>query len=431
MKIKLYTVVKIWLYFLLFINLGFTKISPNFFGIIGFEYGIKWINTVSSLCLLLLIALFSNNIYSKTVFEKCRILLLLLITFLVIHVTNSITRYGNTAFDAISAMQEYVWILLAFPMMYVMLYEYYKGCKNKFINFVCLLTTISCAFRGIIAIVHAFTGITIWEALANEYIIPNSMRNGLLRVNPSSLGICIIVFLITIYLGTRSVHKKYLFLCCILINVLFQFFVNMSRIDEIIYIILIVLAFYWQKSKRKSVIWRVIIIFAGLILLSSSVFWDFVDSFNSANVETGGSTIARLATIEYHMTNLLNHPITGWGALDLGNSVQMNLLRGPSGRYYLEDVGMLAIIFNYGFIGLILFVGIFGMIVYRCKHLARTASLQNNISELYFARGIVIFLLVFSVAHNIFGSMYAFSLPLIFASVSYRYAVIKEEIKSR
>ena len=431
MKIKLYTILKWWLYLLLFINLGFTKLNPQMFGILGYDYGIKWINTISSICLLSLVAFISKQNYSRIAFEKCRIILFLLFAFLAVHITISVYRYGNTLINAFLAMQEYVWLLLAFPMMYVMIYDYLQGHKDKFIYIVCLYTTVSCALRGIIAIVHAITGITIWESLANEYIIPNSMRNGLLRINPSSLGICIIVFLIAAYLDKPSIRKKFIFLIAIVINVLFQFFANMSRIDELIYVILIALAFYWQKNQRKEAIWRTIIVLVGIMLISSNLFWNFVDSFNGTNVETGGSTIARFATIDYHWNNLLRHPITGWGALDLGNSVQMNLLRGSTGRYYLEDIGMLAIVFNYGLIGLLLFISIVAIIIFRCRLIAHEAIRKNNVSELYFARAIVVYLLMFSVAHNVFGSMYAFSLPFVFASVSYKYIVLKMRLENR
>lgn len=198
----------------------------------------------------------------------------------------------------------------------------------------------------IIFFLYTFAGINILKL--NDSSTDN-FRNGTIRFAigsiVSNIGVVISI--------TRIMQKKNkkLDVCNVIFVLLNIWLVDKSRTALLYIVMMILIALLIGEKVGKF--WKVIISFAiAVCVVGVFVSFDTVSNEISAYFNADAGIMMRFNTIEFYMNQFKEHPILGMGLLSSSKDVAgWQLLYGPAGYFYRDDVGIVGLLNKFGICG--------------------------------------------------------------------------------
>lgn len=340
MNIKLYRLYEYFLYIIVFLNLEFLNIFNNLN------------SAVANVTVILSVVLFIIYIFNfkegsvKLVygFIFCGLLLLFLIFQLFRH-TNASFFLDYNIKNRVGLIKYYSYILLMFPI-----YETLNKRGNIFIRNIYILGMIALVLRIFVWTLYNKTGIDIMPGLfsmmgyswshGSDVRLPGTFLDGFLltyslskiheklakkesKIYPYIIGLIISLFYIYYVFNSRSQ-----ILCCLLVIVLSLVFVNNKILSTLAKILLVILCCF-------------------LIIKISS----HTDLFKWGLNYYDPGTQVRITGFDFYHDNWINYKFLGFGIAPDGNMFHTWY---NSWIYYLSDLGIVNILFQFGYIGLLL-----------------------------------------------------------------------------
>lgn len=264
----------------------------------------------------------------------------------------SIFKYKNqTVIDTIGISFRFLWVLWSFPILYYMNKK--KNGRNKFLdtlNIISFIWLIVIAFQ---AMSFLLTGMLLFDFL--EYFSGISMlRSGRIRIGLESLGNFFLLYnTLQLIDGCNSKYKTIFYRVYCVIGWILLFFVQQTRAFTIICIFcLFIICIYNNNLDKKRLLFINLLFLSIILLVYNGVIEHFFNGF-SITGEHANSTVSRLEGMQYYWKSFLENPIWAQGFPHI--SYYFSIIRGPYGKYYLDDIG---------FFGTIAQLGIFIIIVY-------------------------------------------------------------------
>lgn len=340
MNIKLYRLYEYFLYIIVFLNLEFLNIFNNLNSAVA--------NVTVILSVVLFIIYIFNfkegNVKLVYGFIFCGLLLLFLIFQLFRH-TNASFFLDYNIENRVGLIKYYSYILLMFPI-----YETLNKRGNIFIRNIYILGMIALVLRIFVWTLYNKTGIDIMPGLfsmmgyswshGSDVRLPGTFLDGFLltyslskiheklakkesKIYPYIIGLIISLFYIYYVFNSRSQ-----ILCCLLVIVLSLVFVNNKILSTLAKILLVILCCF-------------------LIIKISS----HTDLFKWGLNYYDPGTQVRIIGFDFYHDNWINYKFLGFGIAPDGNMFHTWY---NSWIYYLSDLGIVNILFQFGYIGLLL-----------------------------------------------------------------------------
>lgn len=410
MTIKKGTLIEYGLILLIIVNLGFLKILDiDFIATIG----VKFTCIFSILFFILCKFLQSNesrvhnkyykyiNIYTFIVF--------VIIMFESIYTSN---KYNSNFKELTNASIKFSCILVTYLIMYIL---EHKNNISKVLRIVKNFTLLALLLRFITWISYVKYQKLICPNLLYEYG-EGWTRNGVNRITDTCLGGILGTIIFYEIISTKNRVKKLINIILLVMILLYDWFIYNSRAQILILIITIFFMYICKKrrSAKQLLTWIIII---GLIIYiySLPITQNFIDSFSTSSILYGGSTQARINSIEYYLELFKKNIFFGIGLLDTSNPYFKSIVSGFYGTAYYEDLGLLGFVFNLGICGLTIFLLMYVRFIF-----ITIKSFKSNNKYYILLLGITVYIGVASImSANVFDTQRIFLVPVCFGVFEY------------
>lgn len=413
MKVKYSDILKWTIELLIIMKLGFVKLLGSWIPMFASPYD-TYPECVLYLTLTILSVLFTIAVYGKKVNSYLNIELLLALVALLGGIVNALNWNNLELMAAISSAMPYFYLLLSYPV-YILLK---KGCWNfeKFLDFILFWGTIANILKMLNCASWFFTGNVIWANLISN---ANWILNNSIRINPPFASLLIIpISYYKMSIELKNGHKiKYLF--PIIISIAYSTFVHQARSVLLYQVITLVAMFVAEHvtSRKKIVRWFFVLV-AAVLIINTSSFDTFVNSFSPDNSVSGGSTVARFSAIFKFANMYAKHPFWGIGFLE---EAEKNVGMIGAGLGHLDDIGVLGSFFTLGIPFLLLAVFLLG----RSFYLAYKVKIYHTGYALLLI-GMSVILVTTGINISWFNEIYAFAMPLYLGILEYVNYYIKK-----
>jgi hypothetical protein len=316
----------------------------------------------------------------------------------------SVTEYGYSAYELFYALRQYIWILLAIPL--VLMFKR-KGDFNKVLNTIINITLFSLIIRAVTWFVYTFAGITLFDNVLYEYGISWG-RNGTARIDATPLIGIVIVGLYYFYTKTRK--KVYLFK--LLMVFLYLIIVTQTRTLLISGLACCAIMFFLKRRKTNvRFIIQLAVLIVGAIAISLGAFDSLLNYLDLSSGVTGLGY--RYYEFDYFLSLLEDGKWKfGLGILTSINSVSNNLLSGNLGtKMYLDDLGFLESFVQFGAFSILMY-GLLYIYMYKVMRKCFKAQMDDYAILII---GLLAYIFIVSVPLNLFGIQRSFSIPIILA----------------
>lgn len=322
-------------------------------------------------------------------------------------------QYGYSIMSMAKIVAPYLYILMAFPLIYVFIRD---GNCFKFLKWVSLLEFGMLLIRFTSWFLYNHVNITIFPRLLFRY--GEWVRDGFQRVESGGLyGVTLTV--LAIYALKRKKAKRYFLF--VVLTFLFLPVVTKARFQTAVAAGTGFVIYYFIEAelKYRKFIKNMIIISAGVILSFIGGIPEKIIALVSINGKYGSSTSVRLDGIKYFLTMLMDkRAVLGFGILGEADSypqVYQLLLRNEGSMYYIDDMGIFGTIVQYGILSLVIYGGLFYLIIKICLKCHK----QKNYVYLPLLMGLTVYLVVSSVFLSVFDVQRLYDLPFYIAIFSY------------
>lgn len=171
------------------------------------------------------------------------------------------------------------------------------------------------------------------------------------------VSIGMIITLAEILNKKNSMKKRKKYVAFLLIEFIYMIDIVATR-SLLMY--LTISLFFMILLYNKQLIKRIMIIlgaiFISFILINTTIFKSFISISNDATEQW--SNKIRVMAIEFYLEQIKEKPIFGTGLIkEKKENVELfYYLRGPLGKYYKEDIGIIGFVNTYGIVGLICYL---------------------------------------------------------------------------
>lgn len=374
--------------------------------------------------------LFSKSTYirkNSLVNSFAGILTLYIIFFIIVQTIYAYVKYGKPILNSLIALRNYINVLLVFPVIYVhnVAYKDKKDdCCGKGFDKIIVITVIALILRMLISFYYFLTGTIIWENIAREYAAENWIRNGVLRINPTAFGV--VLPLMSLYMiDYKKKNRKYIYISAFIISCIFTLCISQTRIDMMAILVSVIFFFFanGKLDKKKFLCSMLFFIIIGYVLYFTDIPKEFFNTFSTKG-EYGMSTLNRINEIDYYGKLFKEHPFLGLGPLNASDTSLTGLLRGRSRIYYLEDLGALGAVFNYGISGVVIFLALFGRLFYIILKLKNVKKVRASRLKA-FVVSYIAYLIIFSIGHDMLYIMYSWAVPFLHGAIESEYYQIR------
>ena len=388
-----YTSIYEWgIYLIIFLNLGFLNIFS------GFSKNIVFLTAIIAVVLVLIY--FTQGEKNRNILDlilKINIFCIILIYFLNILKFLSSNNFSSSVGTAIAGESGWLLLLISFPFAVVLS----RGNSNFLRNI---------AYLGLAILVLKFI---VWF-LYNYFSIllaPGYFRLGLgwqravgskmlTRMDGTFLDPFTFFYFYFKFKNSNVLKEKVISALVLCFILGYEYFVYQSR-STILYLIMAVIIgelFLLLKSENKiqSLILFFLVILILFIIFKDQIF-SFVSTFDPTNTQNSysSSSMARIYEINY-FKNLWQ---SGNSWLGFGLINDQTFIGGMT--FYLSDIGILAYLFEYGYIGFFIFV--FPLI------LGFICIIVKKINKFNLIDSILIMLLIYLVISQVNLNMYWFN----------------------
>lgn len=260
---------------------------------------------------------------------------------------------------------------------------------------------------------YNFKGMTVFSGLLFQYS-EGWTRNGFMRMDTGALfGI---VLCVTLYYC--FVKKQLLYWLVLAFLYIYLIFVTQYRFQLIVTIVLTAYGYYCSTdSNRKK---NVKLMAISFIIIAFVLFGglDYILNLFSLNGMDGGSTAARLLTIDHYWSLIKEkNAILGVGFLSAYTNKAFSILRrSDTDRFWLEDLGILGGIFTFGILSLLLYGKLFFDSMKRTFASHRIRKIEGGDDCL--KKCVVVYMILSCILLNIFDAQRMWCMPF-YLSVIY------------
>ena len=320
-------------------------------------------------------------------------------------------QLGTAWDDTLAMIWPYLYLIIAIPL--INLFSAGKWKPQKAAKFLVIVTSIDTLAKAFMSFYESKTGIMLWPNLVNGEM---GYRKGLYRINPSALSILVIPLSFWLISKAKSKREKLTYVITIVIDIFYAYIIWQAR-SALLYktIIIIMLIFLHQTNDKKKVVIAFIMMIGAVILINSSVFNSFVDSFSETNKMYGNSTVARVNAYAYYGAMYLKEPFWGVGCLTTSE-------RYALGGGMLEDTGFFYGLVQFGIPMILFYIYIFLRGIYVSIKVKR-----RNIADSLLCLSMTLLFIMFGVNMDPFYA-FALALPFYVSFVEYvRWDIVKED----
>lgn len=421
MQIKVSTIIRYYIMFLIVMNVSLTKIAYRYLGWFASTYHIIMLSGISAVALCLYCVL-NRNVRRKLIPYSRYLKKICMLTTIVIFIELITTwaRYGISVRNFSYTFYTYMFIYLVYPLAYLLVINDINF--SKMIKTIVVYTVLSLILRWVIANVYNSTGTVLIPSIPTECASDGWSRNGNMRINPPCFIVLLVPLCMYYYYCTNKKLNRLYSIVGIAIAFLYTLYVHQAR-SFLVYLSASVLIGYLVKKREISR--KLVAIIAEIFVLTLVLNTQYVNSlFASFSSESNlaSSTTTRLISLEYYLSIFRNHPLTGLGALWKGFDGSLSIIQGPFGYACLEDLGLLGGVFRFGILGALLY---FSIIIRMINRLKFSLKMRNILHEDWFMLLFCCFCsyMLFGINIDWFYQLIAFSLP--FAIVIFEYPEIK------
>ena len=400
MKIKISTIEKTSIVFFLLMQLSYFKLFGNVLNWFAYSFNPKPLQIFYFVMVLTLALLGIRHLKHTS-----RVFWLEIVCCIFPTTVNIFIEVNNGAdlSDLMGFILPFWYVLLAVPVLRLLQSGQWEF--DKMIKTLIILIIGSLCIRMVIVFYYSISGITLFPNIAMEGAVENWVRNGRLRVNPSSLSILLIP--LSYYWILQHPKKRLLGIVGIIVGLLYPGYATQARSMMLYGIVTVGAMYLFQNVSEKMKLFRyfaIIIIF--VIVVNTKQFNTFFDSFSATNAETGLSTSVRLAAIAYYGGMFLKNPM--WG-----NGFTRTVYSGNMVIGHITDIGIIGVLFQVGIL-----IGVFYLVLI-IGGLAQIHKKQNdnNIQLLIFGCSVAILLSEINI--DCFIGLFALSIPFIIAITEY------------
>lgn len=266
-------------------------------------------------------------------------------------------------------------------------------------------------------IVYAYYGIHIVKNFLPDWFT----RNGFVRMR--FISICYLLIPYNFYRIISIKEKKYISIYIItFIALIMQLIIEGTRAYTIIILFSIIGIFLSDTTRNIKNKVIVICIMMGIILatINTTQFKNFIFSFSlSSNNRYIYSSINRVNEVVYYMEIFFRNPILALGNVPYSGDYNV-LIKGPEGKFYLEDVGFFGLLAKAGISACLFYF----TLVFRQMYILLNLGRKNKYFSLLI--GFFVFTILSSATLIITDSQRIFLLPVIIAVFEFLFIKSKE-----
>lgn len=265
-------------------------------------------------------------------------------------------------------------LVLIFP-----LYEVFCAKGTIFFSRICRIGIITLLIKTIVWFFYNFFDINIGFTVigGDSNWIRYSLGRSLCRMTGTALDGFIFSYLVTELFFIDDLNRKIKNICEIIFLYLFSVFVTQSRAQIIYYTFVLVIGLFYyatHAANRLIAILSSALLVTCLIIIFREGILNFVNSF-SVTSSMGDSTQIRLLEYSY-FSNLWQKTSPLWGFGMINEPIIVNGI-----GYWLSDLGIADILYQFGYIGLI--IGIIPFI-YGLGKVVKIFNLESTKENLFF-----------------------------------------------
>lgn len=334
-RLSIQDVYRYFLYVIFFLNLSFFNILSDLTH--GFQY----------LSVYLTFFLFVIYLLQKRASKATRFTSVIVILFLFMVLFNLFRRgipiNGILPFsEKFFYLRNFTYILLAFPISEVL------KSKNKsdFLRLIFVLGISAIIFRSVVWFSYNYANLNIAPGIIQERGV-NWTRYGAVRLQALFLDGYVLAYVLCKLLLSASKHKLSYSLF-LLITLFYEGVIYASRSQLIGFCAMFIIIYLFRtKNVRNKVLSLFTLILISLGITLSPYYNEFLDSFSVTNSDYGAGTMVRIVGRKYYQEIWRQVKILGFGQTSDGNIFS-------GWKYYLSDLGIIRILYQFGIIGFII-----------------------------------------------------------------------------
>ena len=320
--------------------------------------------------------------------------------------------YKYTFREIIIALDPFLYIIFAVPLIYLFYYE--QGFEALFKKII-FLELIMLMIKSMAWYSYNFIDIDIFHNILFQYGI--WQRDGFQRIDTGLFfGISTVIL---VYKAAKcNIKDRVIYLTILALLFAYLLFVTRARYQIITFIITVAVEMYYLLKPRSKVFYWLLILGLILIAMIGGHFFDVVLSFSTKNINYGKSTMSRLLTIGHYWQYIVDRKaVFGLGMLN-SNNIQayaiMERAESVAKFYHLTDIGILGGFVRFG----ILAIWIYGIFYYELINVCYKYK-KRKYKDMPVLAGIAVWLILWGVSNNFLDSSRAFEFPFYLAIISY------------
>lgn len=334
-KLSIHDIYRYFLYLIFFMNLLFFNIVSDL------TYTIQ--NFLVYLTFLLMgMYLLQRRISKLTIFTSITVLLFFLLIMFNLY-RQGLPVNGFLSFNSkIYLLRNFSFILLVFPISEILKPKY----SLNFLKVVFVFGILAILFRTFIWMSYNYAGLNIAPGIIEERGV-NWTRYGAVRLQALFLDGYVLAYLLCKLLISDS-KNKVSYSLLLLITLFYEGVIYASR-SQLIGFSIMFIAIYLLKNKNllNKLLSFLSLSLASFAILLSPYYEKFIDSFSVSNSDYGAGTMVRIVGRRYYQEIWNQNKLLGFGPISDGNIF-------AGWKYYLSDLGIIRMLYQFGIIGFII-----------------------------------------------------------------------------
>ena len=334
-KLSIQDIYRYLLYLIFLLNLSFFNIFSDL------TYTTQNISVYLTF-LLMGIYLLQRRISKLKIFTSVTVLLFFLLIMFNLY-RQGIPVNGFLSFNSkIYLLRNFSFILLVFPISEILKSKY----SLNFLKVVFVFGILTILFRSFIWLSYNYAGLNIASGIIEERGA-NWTRYGAVRLQALFLDGYVLAYLLCKLLISDS-KNKVSYSLLLLITLFYEGVIYASR-SQLIGFSIMFMAIYLLKNKNllKKLFSFVSLSLASFAILLSPYYDRFIDSFSVSNSDYGAGTMVRIVGRRYYQELWNQNKLLGFGPTTDGNIF-------AGWKYYLSDLGIIRMLYQFGIIGFII-----------------------------------------------------------------------------
>lgn len=243
----------------------------------------------------------------------------------------------------------YLYYLIPFSAYGIIFIFHHNRSLVPFLSLVSKFVLVMLALRMLSWALYNYQGISIFPRILFQY--EEWVRNDLQRIEAGMLfGIALS------YISVQSLHNTFKGIInkfLLVFMVLFLFYVTQVRFQTTLAIITILIPFIFYKAKNKNVFFVKLFLFSAVAIFFLFNI-QYVEKFLmllSTQGQYGASSAVRLSGVNHYFSMILeNNAYWGLGILIPSEPIVDSIMaRTKDSLYYLDDLGILGSVVQFGF----------------------------------------------------------------------------------